>query len=414
VAPGLVVTFIVSKLNRFMPIFVALAGILALVQIFEGLSKIPAWLAGHSGTVEAILILLAAVSLSLVVLGAMRAAGAVPAFLIRRVWLMDILDRLTNRRELEQQLQGKTETIYIDAEALARSLKSHVIGQDSICDDLAAQIRRRLALQQRGKPLGVFLFAGPPGAGKTYLGKILASELTRKLIHLDMTQFSNGGHAATSLFGSPRGYMGSDTYGKLTSALRDTPNALILLDEFEKAHPSVHKNFLTAWNDGFITEASDGANISTTSAIFVLTTNAAVDELASISHEYAGNPDEMRRGADTALRAAGFAPEVLSRIDRIFVFNVLADLDVARVAALEIEHMIQSYGLAVEDAGIDPKILLDLMARQKKLGNAGSSRDLMRAIEESIADSLIDAKQRGAKSVRLVDDLGRVTAIGAS
>ena len=117
---------------------------------------------------------------------------------------------------------------------------------------------------------------------------------------------------------------------------------------------------------------------------------------------------------NTALRAAGFAPEVLSRIDRIFVFNVLADLDVARVAALEIEQMIQSYGLAVEDAGIDPKILLDLMARQKKLGNAGSSRDLMRAIEESIADSLIDAKQRGAKSVRLVDDLGRVTAIGAS
>ena len=115
-------------------------------------------------------------------------------------------------------------------------------------------------------------------------------------------------------------------------------------------------------------------------SIFVLTTNAAVNELASISREYAGNPDEMRRSADAALRAAGFAPEVLSRIDRIFVFNVLADLDVARVAALEIERMIQSYGLSVEDGGIDAKILLDLMARQKKLGSAGSSRDLMRAM----------------------------------
>ncbi len=67
-----------------------------------------------------------------------------------------------------------------------------VIGQDAICEDLAAQIRRRLALQQRGKPIGVFLFAGHPGTGKTYLGKQLATELGRKLLHLDMTQFSRG------------------------------------------------------------------------------------------------------------------------------------------------------------------------------------------------------------------------------
>jgi ATP-dependent Clp protease ATP-binding subunit ClpE len=196
--------------------------------------------------------------------------------------------------------------------------------------------------------------------------------------------------------------------------LRDTPDALVLLDEFEKAHPSVHKNFLTAWNDGFITEASNGSNISTIAAIFVLTTNAAVDALASISGEYADSPDEKRRGADAALRSAGFAPEVLSRIDRIFVFDVLADLDIARVAALEIERMILGYGLSVELEGIDPKILYDLMARQKKLGSAASSRDLTRAIEESIADSLIDVKQRGAKSVRLIDELGRVTALAAS
>jgi ATP-dependent Clp protease ATP-binding subunit ClpA len=136
--------------------------------------------------------------------------------------------------------------------------------------------------------------------------------------------------------------------------------------------------------------------------------------LADINREHADNPDEMRRSAETALRSAGFAPEVLSRIDRIFVFKPLAELDIARVAALEIERMIQGYGLSVEDGGIDPKILLDLMGRQKNLGNAGSSRDLMRAIEESMADSLIDAKQRGANSVRLLADLGRVTAVAAS
>ena len=212
---------------------------------------------------------------------------------------------------------------------------------------------------------------------------------------------------------SRKGYAGSDSYGKLTSALRDKPNAVVLLDEFEKAHPSVHRNFLTAWNDGFITEASDEKHISTAAAIFVLTTNAAADSLARISKDCLNNPDELRRNADTALRAAGFAPEVLSRIDRIFVFGGLQDLDVARVAALEIESMIKGYGLSIDAQGIDPHILLDLMARQKTLGNSASSRDLLRAIEESIADSLIDAKQKGAESVILTEQHGRAVAVVA-
>ena len=410
---------IMSRLNRLMPVFMAAIGILALVQLFvylgQGLSKVPvaAWLAEYAQVIEWALASAAAISVSLVVLGWLRATGRIPQFLTRWTWLMDVLDRLTNRRELEQRLQSKPEAVFIDAEALSQSLKSQVVGQDAICDDLAAQIRRRLALQQRGKPLGVFLFAGPPGAGKTYLGKVLAGALDRKLIHLDMTQYSSGGHAATSLFGSPKGYVGSDTYGKLTGALRDTPNAIVLLDEFEKAHSNVHKNFLTAWNDGFVTEASNESHISTTGAIFVLTTNAAVDALATISRDYAHDPDDLRRQADAALRSAGFAPEVLNRIDRIFVFSPLADLDIARVAALEIERMIKGYGLSVKEGGIDPQILLDLMARQKKLGNSASSRDLVRAIEESVADSLIDAKQRGAQSVSLIDTHGRVTALGA-
>jgi len=410
------VTSFLSKINRLMPVFMAAMGILALVQLFvylgQWLSTIPAaaWLAEYARVIEWALGAAAVISVSLVALGWLRAAGRVPQFLTRWTWLMDILDRLTNRRELEQRLQPQSDAIFIDADSLSQTLKSQVIGQDGICDDVAVQIRRRLALQQRGKPLGVFLFAGPPGAGKTYLGKVLASALDRKLIHLDMTQYSSGGHAATSLFGSPKGYMGSDSYGKLTSALRDTPNALVLLDEFEKAHANVHKNFLTAWNDGFITEASDESHISTTAAIFVLTTNAAIDALATIKRDHAHNPDDMRRSADAALRSAGFAPEVLSRIDRIFIFDSLVGLDIARVAALEIERMIKGYGLSVNEGGIDPQILLDLMARQRKLGNSASSRDLVRAIEESVADSLIEAKQRGAQSVSLVDELGRVTA----
>jgi ATP-dependent Clp protease ATP-binding subunit ClpA len=330
--------------------------------------------------------------------------------IVRRGLAMDILDRLSNRQALVEKLAAEPDTIFIDADKLSLALKSRVIGQDAVCDDMASQIRRRLALKQREKPVGVFMLAGPPGTGKTYLAKCVSQELNRKLLHLDMTQFASGGHGATQLFGSSKGYVGSDSYGKLTSGLRDSPEAVVLLDEFEKAHADVHKNFLTAWNDGFVTEASDGKQISTTRAIFVLTTNAATEALHALAASYSDQPDELRRASVSALREAGFAPELLNRIDRIFIFKTLTGLDIARVAALEMESMIKSYGLEVADGGIDPDLLFDMMRRQDRLGSAASSRDLVRTIEESIGDSLIDAKQRGNTRVTLTMLDGRVIA----
>jgi ATP-dependent Clp protease ATP-binding subunit ClpA len=318
---------------------------------------------------------------------------------------MDILDRLTNRKALEDRMVEAAVPELVDADALARAVKAKVIGQDAVCDDIAAQIRWRSAMSRRTKPIGVFLFAGAPGTGKTYLAKCLADVLGRRLVHIDMSLFSRGAHSGTMLFGSTKGYIGSESYGMLTAALRDTPNAIVLLDEFEKAHTDLHKNFLTAWNDGFITEASVGRPVATNRAIFVLTTNAATDRLAEIV-ERLDDEEGIRRESIGTLRDAQFAPEVLSRIDRIFVFRPLKGLDVARVAALEIEAIVKSYDLDIADGGIDPELLFDAMERLRKLDTVGSARDLARGMEERLSESLVDAKLRKVKRVRLLFDGG--------
>jgi ATP-dependent Clp protease ATP-binding subunit ClpA len=322
----------------------------------------------------------------------------------------DDLSQKTDWAAIKAKLGGATGKVF-DDKALAETLKNKVIGQDKVADQIANQIKRRLSQVKMSatkleKPLGVFLLAGAPGVGKTYFCKVLAENMYEgkgKLLHIDMTQFSQG-HSKSSLIGSPQGYSGGK--GTLTDALVQNSKVIILLDEFEKASPEVHKIFLTAWNDGFITDAHTGMRIGTTQALFLLTTNAAMDQMQEIEESFKEDDPWGRDNAIIeALKQAGFAPEVLSRIDHTFVFEVLSGRNMARMVDLEIQRLGRNYGLTV--ARIDTSYLLDLVQRSQRDFGGGGARMLARVLDRELGEQFIDLRQKGTKSVNILDQNGR-------
>jgi ATP-dependent Clp protease ATP-binding subunit ClpA len=282
-----------------------------------------------------------------------------------------------------------------------------------VIDALAIRLRQRLAARRPGKPIAVMCFAGAPGVGKSHLAKILAQKLYNDGRHLhffDMTKYQQS-HFATTLFGVPAGHVGSQEPGLVSRALRDVPNAIVLLDEFEKAHRDIHTQFLTAWNDGFVTDLSNGVRYSTAEAIFILTTNAGWPRISEQARAPGVTQDDLNASARGALLDAQFVPEVLSRIDDVFAFRELAGLDVARVVALEMEARAKEYTLEIVEHGVDPEILVDAMQQYTQRKPKGGVREIAREIEQRLADGLIEAKSNGAAKVRLQADGRRIKVI---
>jgi len=326
--------------------------------------------------------------------------------------MADILSRLTDVKALEKLYnasQANKGTILSD-EDIARiieELQSEVIGQDKAMADLVEQYSIRLAMEYSDKPRAVVLEVGPPGVGKTHASKRFAKKIGKKCFVIDMTQFKEA-HTVSQLFGSPKGYAGSDKYGLLTATLRDYPDAVIVLDEVEKADRSVLLRLLTAWNDGWLTEVSDGKKISTVKATFICTSNVAYEQIQEATKQLGDNYVELRKVCTNILRECGFAPELLSRIDFVSVFYPLVGMDIARIAALELVELVNKFGLTIADGGVDPQILFDAMAQQEATGAEGA-RQLVQAIEGSCSKGIIKAKQQSARSVRFAkDDEGNI------
>jgi ATP-dependent Clp protease ATP-binding subunit ClpA len=253
--------------------------------------------------------------------------------------------------------------------------------------------------------LGVFCLAGPPGVGKTHFAKILNRRLFERedsLLHVDMVAYGNP-YSIAGLLGSSD----QSQPGILTKFLSEKPNSIVLLDEFDKAAPEIHKRFLTAFNDGFITELSKGEKISTTQVIFILTMNAAADDLVSLLREYKNDPDTLTAAARQVLLKRDYmAPEVVDRIDAIVPFAPLVARDLGKVVYQELQTMAQKMNVPIVDGGLDLQILVNVVSAS--LNRSQGVRDIKRSLEAQFIKGLQAAKEAGATSVMLRDENGKV------
>ena len=283
------------------------------------------------------------------------------------------------------------------------SLKGAVIGQnDAISKVVKAIQRNRIGLKDPDKPIGVFMFLGPTGVGKTYLAKKLAEYLfdsSDSLIRMDMSEFMEK-FTVSRLVGAPPGYVGYEEGGQLTEKVRRRPYSVVLLDEIEKAHPDVFNLLLQVMDEGRLTD-SLGRKIDFKNTIVIMTSNVGSRQLKDFGGGVGFNTEvvtkDQAHGVITKALNKAFSPEFLNRVDDIIMFDQLTKESIFSIIDIELKDF---YG-RIEKLGFklnlseDAKTFLADKGYDKNFGARPLKRAIQKYLEDELAEMMLKLNAEG-------------------
>lgn len=304
------------------------------------------------------------------------------------------VSEMTNIPATSLSFDEKKKLAHIDS-----ILKETVIGQDEAIDAVCKVIKRnRVGLGNKNRPIGVFLWIGKSGEGKTYLAKQLAKEVfndEKALVRLDMSEYSEKS-SVSKLTGSAPGYIGYENGGQLTEAIKNKQHCVLLLDEIEKADDDVYNVFLQLFDDGRLTDSA-GQTINFKNVIVVMTSNVGAKQASEIGAGVGFSKNEETNSKTIIEKAVKnkFTPEFLNRIDKIICFNTLTDDNLNTIIKLEINKLNNrlkdiKHSVYCTQYAID--YIHSNISKEKDFGARPILREIQNDIEDPITDLLLENK----------------------
>ncbi len=307
---------------------------------------------------------------------------------------------------------------------MGKRLKAKVIAQDKAIDTITKAIQRnRIGLREPNRPIGVFMFLGPTGVGKTYLAKQIAKELFGSddaLIRIDMSEYTESFNTSR-LIGAPPGYVGYDEGGQLTEQVKRHPYSVILLDEIEKAHHNVYNMLLQVLDEGRLTDGN-GRLVDFRNTIIIMTSNAGTRQLKDFGHGIGFGASDIKNGfiqtesgrehAHDIIRKAlskQFAPEFLNRLDEIITFDQLDLEAIKKIVDIELKPLCKriedlGYHLSLND---EAKAFVAEHGYDIQFGARPLKRAIQTYIEDMVCERLLSGELALGDTINLAKTEGK-------